>query len=225
MLSASPALSIPSGLNAFQNGVVAVPVRVDQLSDGLGNTGLSTADLAIDFDPSVFTVSGGDIFQGTAPVSAASLLSFNTTFASGQLRISITDPTAAISIGRRHGRRAHYHHHLGRFAGRPEFVRRGAHIGCYGVRRRQRHLRDHGGRLNHFTLNGTNGDCRVGQRRDLGPGNRRRRARRQPVAPPTIAWRSSIFTSRAVRRRARTPISLVASNSLGATDMSAANGS
>ncbi len=94
---ANVALSIPSNLNVVQGGVVAVPVQFAALTDGLGNQGMFQADVAINYDPSVLTVSGADIFQGTALASVASLLTVTPSFASGQIELSITSPTSPIA--------------------------------------------------------------------------------------------------------------------------------
>jgi hypothetical protein len=53
-------------------------------------SGLNRTDLAINYDASKLTVSGADIFQGTELVSNASLFTITPSFASGQLRISVT---------------------------------------------------------------------------------------------------------------------------------------
>lgn len=95
LVLANVSLSIPANLNAPQGGVVSVPVRVDQLSDGSGNTGMSQADFAIDYDPTVLSVA--NIFLGTAPVTAASLFTPTPTFASGQLEISLTSLASPIA--------------------------------------------------------------------------------------------------------------------------------
>ncbi len=100
MLASNPILSIPTNLQAFQGGIVAVPVEVNTLSDGAGNTGMSKASIAINYDPSVFTVSGApgvDIFQGTAPVSAGSIFSISSTINSGQMDVSL-NPISLPSI-------------------------------------------------------------------------------------------------------------------------------
>jgi hypothetical protein len=76
-------------------------VRVNQLTDGTGNTGMSKADLAINFDSSVFTVAGSDVFLGTAPVDAGPGWTATTTVngAMGLLFISLTSGTAITSAG------------------------------------------------------------------------------------------------------------------------------
>ena len=93
---ANVTLSIPTNMNVVQGGVVAVPVRVDQMIDGTGNLGMSQAGFAINYDPSVLSVSGSDIHLGTAPVTVASLFTATPTFASGQLGISLTSSASAI---------------------------------------------------------------------------------------------------------------------------------
>ncbi|HEV3417996.1 MAG TPA: hypothetical protein VG056_14315, partial [Pirellulales bacterium] len=96
-MASNPILTIPSNLAAFQGGIVSVPVEVNTLSDGGSNTGMSKASIAINYDSSVFTVSGGDIHQGTAPVSAGSVFNISPTFNSGQLDIGL-NPISLPSI-------------------------------------------------------------------------------------------------------------------------------
>src|SRR5438270_634226 len=102
MLSSNPVLSIPTTLVGSRNGIVAVPINVNQLtdnlsgflSDGIGGTpatplqatlaslryinatriGLSSADFAVDFDPNVFTVSRSDVHLGTIPSNIVAIL-------------------------------------------------------------------------------------------------------------------------------------------------------
>ena len=63
-LTVTSRLSIPTNLAANVNGVVTVPVNIDNPNPpGLG--GLTGAALAIDFDSSVFTVSASDIQLGS----------------------------------------------------------------------------------------------------------------------------------------------------------------
>ncbi len=82
------ALSIPTDLTAFQNGVVAVPVNVGPLS-----AGLSKAVFAIDYDSSVFTVSSSDVFLGAAPASGNNWIVNSVNTAAGQLGITISSAT------------------------------------------------------------------------------------------------------------------------------------
>ena len=76
---------------------MAVPVEVNTLSDGGSNTGMSRANIAINYDPSVFTVSNSDIFLGTAPVAAGSIFNISSTLNSGQMDIAL-NPIATPSI-------------------------------------------------------------------------------------------------------------------------------
>src|SRR5262249_27866012 len=62
-------LSIPTNLNAFQGGTVAVPIYLNQLSDTGGRAGLSRADFAINYDATVFSVAASDVFLGTVPAA------------------------------------------------------------------------------------------------------------------------------------------------------------
>jgi hypothetical protein len=65
-----PTLSIPADLKAEPGGVVVVPVNLDTAMPP-GSTGLTEADLALTFDPNVFTVAGSDITLGTLPSSGS----------------------------------------------------------------------------------------------------------------------------------------------------------
>ena len=89
-------LSIPTNLNAFQGGVVAVPVNINQLTDGAGLSGISSANFAIDYDPSVFTVSPTDIHLGTVPASGVSWTD-TVNQLTGQLGINITNTWKPIT--------------------------------------------------------------------------------------------------------------------------------
>ena len=57
-------MSIPTNLTAFPGSTVIVPVNMDN-PDPTGSGGLAAAVLAIDYDPSVFTVSDSDIQLGS----------------------------------------------------------------------------------------------------------------------------------------------------------------
>ncbi len=61
---ASVHLSIPTNLTVSPGGTVVVPVNIDN-PDPQGSGGLAGINLAIDFDPTVFTVSTQGITQGT----------------------------------------------------------------------------------------------------------------------------------------------------------------
>jgi autotransporter-associated beta strand protein len=61
-----PLLSLPTGKRVSTNGTVSVPVNLDEARP-VGSTGLTEATLALRFDPSVFTVSSGDIHLGSIP--------------------------------------------------------------------------------------------------------------------------------------------------------------
>ena len=105
LLSTDPVLSIPSNLDALPGGVVAVPVQVNLLTDNVGDTGISAAHLAVNYDPTVFTVASSDVFPGTTLVSAGSLFSVSTTVGTGaqlgQLYITLasTSQTVISSAG------------------------------------------------------------------------------------------------------------------------------
>jgi hypothetical protein len=65
-----PALSIPTNLSVSAGGTVSVPVNIDEAKPA-GSTGLSSATLAIRYDPRVFSVSTGDIHLGSVPASGS----------------------------------------------------------------------------------------------------------------------------------------------------------
>ncbi|HEV2970162.1 MAG TPA: hypothetical protein VGY55_09240, partial [Pirellulales bacterium] len=102
-LSSNPTLSIPTTLVGLRNGIVAVPINVNQLTDNLGGSlistftgrgntsfdpaalayinctraGLSSADFAVDFDPNVFSVSRSDVHLGTIPSNVVAQFPFS----------------------------------------------------------------------------------------------------------------------------------------------------
>ena len=62
-------LSMPTGLNAFAGGIVAVPINVNTLTDAT-HSGVAQASFAINYDPAVFNINAtGDVFLGTVPKS------------------------------------------------------------------------------------------------------------------------------------------------------------
>jgi hypothetical protein len=61
-----PTLSLPAAVQASSNGVVNVPVLLDQPRPA-GSTGLVEAELALTYDPSVLSLSAADITLGTIP--------------------------------------------------------------------------------------------------------------------------------------------------------------
>jgi hypothetical protein len=65
-----PTLSRPTDLQASPGGVVVVPVNVDTAMPA-GSTGLTEANLALAYDPHVFSVAGSDIQLGTLPRSGS----------------------------------------------------------------------------------------------------------------------------------------------------------
>jgi hypothetical protein len=82
-----PLLSIPGDLRVGAGGTVSVPVNLDQARPA-GSTGLTEATLALRFDPSIFTVSAGDIHLGSIPQAG-----------SGWTLTSAVDPrTGALAV-------------------------------------------------------------------------------------------------------------------------------
>ncbi len=85
-VSTTARLSIPTNLTAFPGGTVVVPVNIDN-PDPTGSGGLAGAVLAIDYDPSVFTVTSSDVQLGSLTSSWTLLPNVNST--TGQIGILI----------------------------------------------------------------------------------------------------------------------------------------
>jgi len=88
-------VSVPSSMTTFQGGELAVPITVAQLTDGTGDTGLSSAGITINYNSNVFTVA--DVKQGTGGQEASSLLSVTTSGTPGALKVSIAEQPLAIA--------------------------------------------------------------------------------------------------------------------------------
>ena len=56
---------MPTNLSANQGTVVTVPVSIDHLFDGNGNSGLNSTDVVLTYDPTVFSVANSDISDGS----------------------------------------------------------------------------------------------------------------------------------------------------------------
>ena len=65
-----PTLSIPTGLKVGADGTVTVPVNIDDPRPA-GSTGLTQAELALTYDPTLFTVTAADVHLGTVPASGS----------------------------------------------------------------------------------------------------------------------------------------------------------
>jgi streptogramin lyase len=63
-----PTLSLPATLQVAANGTVTVPVNIDN-ADPAGSTGLIRGQLALRYDPAVFTVSATDVHLGSVLAS------------------------------------------------------------------------------------------------------------------------------------------------------------
>jgi hypothetical protein len=59
-----PTVSLPTNLQVGANGTVTVPVNIDDAHPE-GSTGLIRADLALTYNPSLFTVSAADVHAGS----------------------------------------------------------------------------------------------------------------------------------------------------------------
>ena len=67
---ADPSLSIPTDLTATAGGTVVVPVNIDD-AHPVGSSGLTEAELALTYDPAVFSVTAADVYLGTVPLSGS----------------------------------------------------------------------------------------------------------------------------------------------------------
>jgi ELWxxDGT repeat protein len=96
-----PTLSLPAGLAVGPDGILTVPVNLDDPHPA-GSTGLTEARLALRFDPSVFTVSAADVHLGSIPSSGTAwTLSTALDPATGQLAVTLYSltPIAAAKGG------------------------------------------------------------------------------------------------------------------------------
>ncbi len=82
-----PMLSIPTNLTATPGGTVVVPVNIDDPDPVGGQNGVTGASLAIDFDPSVFTVAANGVSLGA--LTAGWTLTTDVNSATGQVGISL----------------------------------------------------------------------------------------------------------------------------------------
>ena len=65
-----PSISIPTGLKVGADGTVTVPVNIDDPRPA-GSTGLTQVELALSYDPKVFTLTAADVHLGTVPASGS----------------------------------------------------------------------------------------------------------------------------------------------------------
>jgi hypothetical protein len=88
-----PSLSLPSNLQVGANGTVTVPVNLDDAHPA-GSTGLLQADLALTYNPSLFTVSPSDVHAGSV-LAAGTGWSVVPTIdqATGQIGIALSSST------------------------------------------------------------------------------------------------------------------------------------
>ena len=95
-----PMVSIPSSLSVAADGTVVVPVNLDDARPA-GSTGLTQAELALTYDPSLFTVTAADVHLGTIPSSGSGwTLSTVVDAVTGQLAITLLSQTPiATAIG------------------------------------------------------------------------------------------------------------------------------
>jgi fibronectin type 3 domain-containing protein len=93
-----PTVSIPVGLQVGSDGVLAVPVNIDDPHPE-GSTGLIEAHLAVTYDPHQFTVTAADIHLGTV-LTASSGWSVTPTINSltGEIAIALSSTTPITSV-------------------------------------------------------------------------------------------------------------------------------
>ena len=65
-----PTLSLPTNLSVTAGGTVLVPVNIDDPRPA-GSSGMTEAELALTYDPSVFSVSAADVQLGTVPAAGS----------------------------------------------------------------------------------------------------------------------------------------------------------
>lgn len=97
LLLSSISLSIPTGLNAIQNGIVSVPIMAADLNDEEGDTGLSQATFCVNYNSSKLSVSNTFVYQGTDGQEAASMLNLIGSNENGQMLIELTPEVFSIS--------------------------------------------------------------------------------------------------------------------------------
>ena len=95
-----PTVSIPTGLAVGPDGTVTVPVNLDDARPA-GSTGLTEAELALTYDPSLFTVSAADVHLGTVPAAGSGwTLSTVVDPRTGQIAITLLSQTPiATALG------------------------------------------------------------------------------------------------------------------------------
>jgi hypothetical protein len=87
-----PSLALPTNLQAA-NGVVAVPVNLDETRPE-GSTGLIRADLALTYNPRMFTVSADDVHAGSVLAGSNWTIVPTIDQATGQIGIALSSSTA-----------------------------------------------------------------------------------------------------------------------------------
>ena len=91
--AADPVLSLPASVKANSNGIVNVPVLLDE-PHPKGSTGLVEAELTLKYDPAVLSVSAADITLGTIPSQGTGWqLSAQVNAATGQITIQLYSQT------------------------------------------------------------------------------------------------------------------------------------
>ncbi len=98
-LTVTSRLSIPTNLSGSVGGTVVVPVNMDN-PDGDGMGGVTGASLAIDYDPTVFTVTNADISTGTltSNTNTVETITFGGTVTGGQFTLSFNNTGSGGSI-------------------------------------------------------------------------------------------------------------------------------
>jgi hypothetical protein len=94
-----PALTLPSTLQVLADGTVRVPVNIDD-AHPQGSTGLIRAELALTYDPKLFTASATDINPGSLLAGKGWSITPSVDQATGQIGIALSGTTPiTIPIG------------------------------------------------------------------------------------------------------------------------------
>jgi len=87
-----PTLTLPSNLQVGADGTVVVPVNLDDARPA-GSTGLIEADLALTYNPSLFTVSAADVHAGSVLAGGNWSVMPTIDQATGQIGIALSSST------------------------------------------------------------------------------------------------------------------------------------
>jgi len=91
-----PTLTLPTNLQVGADGTVVVPVNIDDARPA-GSTGLVEADLALTYNPSLFTVSASDVHAGSVLAGGTWSVVSTIDQATGQIGIVLSSSTRISS--------------------------------------------------------------------------------------------------------------------------------